>query len=384
MKRKPFIFIGSSSEGKKFAEALQVNLNDDCESQIWHQGLFGLSDGTLETLIKSLDQFDFGIFMITGDDLVESRGTESKAPRDNVIFELGLFLGNLSRERVFIVVDESAKPKLPSDLAGISVATFIPPVRGNLFTSLGPASTVIKTEIAKNGLRKIVGLSKENYRNDLKIITNYLLDNGLQMISFEGLQKKVNDKFDRDYILKIIESNPDKIRRAILKGNRPGIKILSLKNQLNSKPLSIWSDHFNNLNHWKLNYWGTKNPRKTNRIENSTMIFEAAQDELLNSSGFFGAYIDIADKIYNEQTYEIRCKVSSTANTTMGFQLWIHEGNDGSSKVVEPMFPKIPNNKPEIFKARYTATESNKMRIHLHCTGGIGQIIVSEVDIYQL
>jgi predicted nucleotide-binding protein len=63
-------------------------LEHSCECQIWHQGLFGLSGGTLETLVNKLDLFDFAILCLTPDDLTTSRGKEQQSPRDNVILEL--------------------------------------------------------------------------------------------------------------------------------------------------------------------------------------------------------------------------------------------------------------------------------------------------------
>jgi hypothetical protein len=152
MARKPFVFIGSSSEGSKYAEALQLNLNNTCESQTWNQGFFGLSDGTLEALVNAIDQFDFAVLVLTEDDITVSRNIESKSPRDNVIFELGLFMGGLGRHRVYVVANKAAK--LPSDLAGITIASFEHPERSTLQAALGSASTAIKDKIQKHGLRE--------------------------------------------------------------------------------------------------------------------------------------------------------------------------------------------------------------------------------------
>jgi hypothetical protein len=71
-----------------------------------------------------LQKHDFAILVLTPDDVTESRGDSEKSPRDNVLFELGLFMGRLGRERTFIVCDRSTKLRLPSDLAGISFITY--------------------------------------------------------------------------------------------------------------------------------------------------------------------------------------------------------------------------------------------------------------------
>lgn len=62
---KPSLFIGSSSEGLEIARAIELNLEYDAEVTIWSNGLFGLGMGTLETLVKSLDKFDFAALILT-------------------------------------------------------------------------------------------------------------------------------------------------------------------------------------------------------------------------------------------------------------------------------------------------------------------------------
>jgi len=153
-KEIPFVFIGSSSEGLGIAKAVQKNLEYVCETQVWHQGLFGLSEGPMESLIEAYDKFDFAILILTPDDLIVSRGETKQSPRDNVLFELGLFIGGLGRQRVFIVADRTIDIKLPSDLAGIIPATFEPPKKGTLLSAVGPACTDIEEQIKKRGLKE--------------------------------------------------------------------------------------------------------------------------------------------------------------------------------------------------------------------------------------
>ena len=47
---RPPMFIGSSSEGLSIARAIQVELENDVDATIWDQGVFGLSQSSLEAL----------------------------------------------------------------------------------------------------------------------------------------------------------------------------------------------------------------------------------------------------------------------------------------------------------------------------------------------
>ena len=77
---KPTVFVGSSSEGLDIARSIKSQLNVDAHVSIWNENVFGLSESTLESLVKSLESFDFAVLVITADDLVVSRGTEARAP----------------------------------------------------------------------------------------------------------------------------------------------------------------------------------------------------------------------------------------------------------------------------------------------------------------
>lgn len=153
LSRRPSVFIGSSSEGLTFAKATQQLLDSVCEVTIWSQGVFGLGYSTLETLIGTVGQYDFALLILTADDLIHSRNLTAHAPRDNVLFELGLFMGGLGRDRTFVMYDRAADIKLPSDLAGISMATFEMHSSGNVRSSLGAAVSAIEERINQLGRR---------------------------------------------------------------------------------------------------------------------------------------------------------------------------------------------------------------------------------------
>jgi len=153
MNTRPYIFVGSSTEGLPVAKALQIGLTDIADVTLWTQGVFQPSYGYLESLTKTLESADYAVLALTPDDVTESKGVEAQSPRDNVVFELGLFIGHLGRHRCFFVYDKTSPIKLPSDLLGISGATFSSRTDGNLVAALGPVCSAIETRIREFGLR---------------------------------------------------------------------------------------------------------------------------------------------------------------------------------------------------------------------------------------
>jgi len=124
MNTLPKAFVGSSSESLNIAYEIQAQLDGTAIVQPW-KGLIGLGAYVLDALMELMHDYDFGIFVFAADDMVEIRGENYLAARDNVILEAGLFLERLGRKRTLLVVQE-VKPKLhlPSDLAGLTVASF--------------------------------------------------------------------------------------------------------------------------------------------------------------------------------------------------------------------------------------------------------------------
>jgi predicted nucleotide-binding protein len=119
------VFVASSSEGLNVVNAvhalLQRALNGTADVRPWPKE-FQLSKAYIESLESLLDASDFSVLVLTPDDLMISRNAERLSPRDNVVFELGLFFGRLGRERCFILKPADLDLKLPSDLLGIESA----------------------------------------------------------------------------------------------------------------------------------------------------------------------------------------------------------------------------------------------------------------------
>lgn len=123
------IFIGSSSEELRLAEQAKKILEKNTNYQVtiwnenmWDKAVFRLNNSYLNDLIRATLHFDFGILIGTKDDKVIFRGSEEIQPRDNVLFELGLFIGRLGLNNCAFLVDEEIK--ILSDVKGISLARF--------------------------------------------------------------------------------------------------------------------------------------------------------------------------------------------------------------------------------------------------------------------
>ena len=145
---KPKIFIGSSVEGLNIAYAIQDNLQHDAYITVWDQGIFKLSSNTLDDLTKALTEFNFGIFVFKPDDITQIRQSNYNTVRDNVIFELGLFIGKLGKERVFFVLPNSVNDfHLPTDLLGITPGKYLDRPDENLKAALGPFCNQVRIQI---------------------------------------------------------------------------------------------------------------------------------------------------------------------------------------------------------------------------------------------
>ena len=95
---KSKIFIGSSKEGLIIANILKTLLETKYEVVIWPD-IFTLGDFALESLLKQKEKCDFAALIATPDDTGKYRGKKVKIPQDNIIFELGLFIGCIGKKR---------------------------------------------------------------------------------------------------------------------------------------------------------------------------------------------------------------------------------------------------------------------------------------------
>lgn len=151
---RPVVFIGSSKESLPIAQAIQSNFDhDDYVVKLWANKIFGPSRFPIAELEKMIQQADFAVLVLGPDDKVESRNVKSDAPRDNVIFELGLFMGALSHERTFMVVPRNCDIKIPTDLQGLNSLSYKSDNSNNFTSILGAVCNELRDTINKMSVK---------------------------------------------------------------------------------------------------------------------------------------------------------------------------------------------------------------------------------------
>lgn len=150
---KPRVFIGSSVEGLNVAYPVQQHLSHEAEPIIWDQGVFELSRTTMESLTAVLSESDFAVFVFSPDDLVRIRDLTATAVRDNVLFEFGLFIGKLGRDRVFFIVPSNGDFHIPTDLLGVTPGKYESTrTDGSMQAATGPVCHQILLQMKKLGI----------------------------------------------------------------------------------------------------------------------------------------------------------------------------------------------------------------------------------------
>ena len=147
---RPVLFIGSSQESLPIARAIRSNFDhDDFVVNLWTDNIFGPSQFVITELEKLIQEADFAVLVLGPDDEVISRNQKSDVPRDNVIFELGLFMGALSHERTFMIIPRDCDIKIPTDLLGLTSLSYKSDDSNAFIALLGPVCDELRDIINK-------------------------------------------------------------------------------------------------------------------------------------------------------------------------------------------------------------------------------------------
>src|SRR5438132_1279524 len=91
---KPRIFLGSSGKQAKLLQAITRGLEEVADVEPWTT-TFNPGRSTLDRLVELSQEVDFAAFVFAQDDWTTTDASQSgqASPRDNVVFEAGLFGG---------------------------------------------------------------------------------------------------------------------------------------------------------------------------------------------------------------------------------------------------------------------------------------------------
>ncbi|MFS8047023.1 TIR domain-containing protein [Rhizobium sp. BR 314] len=146
------VFIISSVEGLPIARAIQSAFeHDPFTCTIWTDGVFRVASYTMDALEAAVDDSDFAIAIAHADDVTAYRGQEWPSPRDNVILELGLFMGRLGRRRAILMEPRDEKVRLPSDMAGLTTIPYRFEPGQDVAAKLAPACNKLRDHILEMG-----------------------------------------------------------------------------------------------------------------------------------------------------------------------------------------------------------------------------------------
>lgn len=160
----------------------------------------------------------------------------------------------------------------------------------------------------------------------------------------------------------------------------------SIRDKFTSTGEVIFEDNFSTDTGWHLKYWENENQKDINyRIQNG-MIFKAAHEDISNREGRYGAYRDFPN-LSTEGTYKLTTWVKSEKDSTMKFQIWLHNdvlGRGSSWTKREPASAFTPLEKSQKISVNFTITQTRSLRVHLEATPGIGKIIVEKIRLEHI
>ena len=122
---RPVLFVGCSVEALPIGRAIQSALDHDpIVVRVWPDDTFKPSQFPVVSLERELAKVDFSALVLSPDDTAISREAAAGAPRDNLVFELGLFMGALGHSRTFLLHPRGSEIKIPTDLSGFTSLTY--------------------------------------------------------------------------------------------------------------------------------------------------------------------------------------------------------------------------------------------------------------------
>lgn len=166
------IIMFSSKETLELAQRVQKTFfSKKFSVKLWTNGFFQFSKSYIDNFEYMDEYYDFAVFIMSDDDVVQYRNEQYFKPRDNIIFELGLCIGKFGLQRILV-----AKPdfvSLPTDLSGICVYDYY--IDEDLDTTAGVIYAEMNSYINKR-IGKVKKIGKIQWTEYLKEINKLVTE----------------------------------------------------------------------------------------------------------------------------------------------------------------------------------------------------------------
>lgn len=126
---KPKIYIAANIHAQKYIDSILVHIEErNIARPIGiHYDFANPNDYTIDRFERTLSPEDYGVIILTTEDLTLDPHENQYIIKDyNLIFQLGLLVGKLSRKKCFIITPAKKKVKLPTDIVGVTPITYNP------------------------------------------------------------------------------------------------------------------------------------------------------------------------------------------------------------------------------------------------------------------
>ena len=204
---KPKIFIASSSEKSKIASFLAKKLKNTADVTVWFKDVAELSEFFIDSLLRKIDETDYGIVIMAPDDILIQRTVEYQTPRDNVLLELGIFIGKLGRQYSFLVCPDFIENlHIPSDLFGITVSKY----NSNKSYNIAFKSVLKEIKAEINNHKKLDQKNQPIYNKIFRLLNLYIIEysnlSGVEIKDIGIHYWKIQYKTDNQYLMRKVRS----------------------------------------------------------------------------------------------------------------------------------------------------------------------------------
>lgn len=143
---KPSVFIGSSVEGLPVARAIAGMLETDCRILQWTGSPFSPGKPLVQSLRGLAEEADWAVFILTPDDM-SLRREGGEQIQQNILFELGLFIGMIGIDRTMLLCPSGPELRIPSDIQGLATLSYGVIREPGIEPSVAPAVAQLRRRI---------------------------------------------------------------------------------------------------------------------------------------------------------------------------------------------------------------------------------------------